>query len=327
MCPPGALTCPLKFKGGQRGARAKFGLFLDCLVLKAVQRGDARGDILTRRGHIADIQRPCRTLTTIHLSGPVQNLDKACQVAMHTWQLHLKRLANSLSCSPTVMSLSCSNQRERVDMQWSSWVTRPSPQLSDMSTWGLQNEPNALGFGGKAVVTANGNAIYILQDMDCVVQTLSFIQILPGKLHVGVPESIIPMKAAIEVGMKAVLACIQGPLMLFVCYMVIKLVVISGCRSMLQPPIVHLLMTPFHIRFLCCPCLDQDQLVVLELKGVADIPYPNDRIILSMMDRLMLAVYQESLPCILNGKAKEALIDPTISLKNTFHVPGKHSVD
>ncbi len=60
--PPSALICPLKSKGGQRGARAEFGHILDFLVLKAVQRGDARIDILARSGQTANIQRPCRTL-------------------------------------------------------------------------------------------------------------------------------------------------------------------------------------------------------------------------------------------------------------------------
>ncbi len=62
--PPGPLACPLKSEGGQRGARAKFGHISDFLVLKAVQRGDARGDILARSGQTANtgIQRPCRTL-------------------------------------------------------------------------------------------------------------------------------------------------------------------------------------------------------------------------------------------------------------------------
>ncbi len=60
--PPGALTCPLKSKGGQRGAHAKFGHILDFLVLKAVQHGGAHSDILARSGQIANIQRPCQTL-------------------------------------------------------------------------------------------------------------------------------------------------------------------------------------------------------------------------------------------------------------------------
>ncbi len=60
--PPGALTCPLKSQGGQRGARAKFGHILYFLVLEAVQRRDACGDILARSGQPANIQRPCRTL-------------------------------------------------------------------------------------------------------------------------------------------------------------------------------------------------------------------------------------------------------------------------
>ncbi len=60
--PPGPLSCPLKYKRGQRGARAKFGDFLEFPVLKAVLRGDARGGIMARSGVTADIKRPCRPL-------------------------------------------------------------------------------------------------------------------------------------------------------------------------------------------------------------------------------------------------------------------------
>ncbi len=62
MGPPSPLACPLKFKGGQRGARAKFGDFLDFPVRKAVMRGDACGSIMARSGETADIKRPYRSL-------------------------------------------------------------------------------------------------------------------------------------------------------------------------------------------------------------------------------------------------------------------------
>ncbi len=55
----GPLACPLKFDGGQRGARAKFGEFLDFPILKAVLRGHARGGVMPRSGETADIKRPC----------------------------------------------------------------------------------------------------------------------------------------------------------------------------------------------------------------------------------------------------------------------------
>ncbi len=60
--PPGPLACPLKFKGRQRGARAKFGDFLEFPVLNEALRGDADGVIMARSGETADIKRPCRSL-------------------------------------------------------------------------------------------------------------------------------------------------------------------------------------------------------------------------------------------------------------------------
>ncbi len=63
---PGPLAWLLKCKGGQRGARAKFGDLQDFPVLKAVLRGDARSDIMARSRETADIKRPCRPLDGIH---------------------------------------------------------------------------------------------------------------------------------------------------------------------------------------------------------------------------------------------------------------------
>ena len=60
---PGPLPCPLKSEGGQQGARAKFGDFLDFLVLKTVQRGSVRGGIMASSGQSADIKRPSRPLS------------------------------------------------------------------------------------------------------------------------------------------------------------------------------------------------------------------------------------------------------------------------
>ncbi len=62
MAEGGAPPCLLKSKGGQQGAHAGFGHILDFLVLKAVQRRDARGDILARSRQTADIKRSCRPL-------------------------------------------------------------------------------------------------------------------------------------------------------------------------------------------------------------------------------------------------------------------------
>ncbi len=62
MGPLGPLPCPLILKCGQRGACANFGDFADFLVLKTVQRREARNGTIARSGRPADIKRPCRPL-------------------------------------------------------------------------------------------------------------------------------------------------------------------------------------------------------------------------------------------------------------------------